>query len=698
MLHNKSGSVIFPIVMAVLLILGALGFSLYRSMTEKANFVNAHANAALLDFAAMEMEAVIFDELGKQLKKSDSSIFKDLLKTATDATELDVSGYNGLWDKKFSFLGKKEFARLSWSSTVKFVNFSGLAGTGKWNDPFEKLCRINVDLDLSIGHIASKKLRKLYQFSRPCKLQRLGLPVVSKFSLFVKNPEKTNGNTEGYNCFENMHDGNPTQANYSGTQKSMPLILFNSTKVGLTDITDAGYVFLGGQEDIELHTTAGNHPDYGESFLFCSMSKPLSSVIVFDMNVLPSTAAFAPAGIQLATSPSTLQGVLGIRSVVFGFYSVNNLGESMNYLDTLSRWFDPSNMVTMNSSFLHIYGSMSNPTPTMVLGRVKRTYARYAKLVARLAGRQDVQGVCWLKNPAPMNNTAGQSLDSWSQVPFPGSLDDKKTGISYSVATAALSMISLFGSPSAPATAWSSYLDYASGLCNEEYNRVYEYVFRKDDDKDFPPSKKTFEAKFGTYQQTGETFALTRKNTGNTLFQSDLNKISTLDLLKDRISIQVRDQAEFDQLFKNDDGSYDLRGQVIKIQGGAFEFPAGAKIHTSGIIAVAGKISLKGGVTCDSKVLLSLVSIGDNITLEGSNEEVQANLVALDGTVVSASKSSIKIKGGVAVNKLSPKDWKYGGQVTYDERFDPIQSSREDTYVVAIADYHDRWKVDQVTK
>lgn len=693
----NSGSVIFTLVMAVLLILGILGFSLYRSMTEKANFVNAHTNAAMLDFAAIEIGAVIFDELGKQLKNPAGDIFKKLLQAATDTTELKISGYDSLWEKKFSFLGKKEFARLSWSSTVKFTEFSGLSGTGKWNDPLEKKCRVTVDLDLSIGHVASRKLRKLYLFSRPCKIQRLSLPVVSKFSLFVKNPEKTQGITDGYNCFENMHDGNPTHANDSSPVKSLPLVLFNSPKLKLADITKAGYVFLGGNDELELHTTGGGHPEYGESFLFCSMGKPISSIVLYDLSSLPSTTGFAAGGVNLCEDP-LLKGVLGIRVAVFGFYAVNNLGETMNYMDSLSRWFDPSNAITMSSSFLHLYGSLANPSPTLVIGRVKRAYARFSKLGVKLENRADFQGLCWLKNPAPMQKSSGQKVETWDMVTFPGTFDDRKTGKSYSLATESLTMPTLFGNPKDPSGAWNAYMDRASGIYSEEYNRIYDYLFRKDEDKEFPPSESSFEKKFGPYLQTGESFSFSRTDPKTALFQGDLNKITSDDLVKDRITIQVKDRKEFEEWFKQSDGTFDLRGQVVKIGDGGLEIPAGAKFVTSGMLVVPGDITVKGALACDEKAVVTLVSLGKDILLQGTNEEIQAHLVALDGTVKSAAKSTLKIKGGMAVKSLSPKDWKAGGTVTYDDRLDPTQTGQESMYAAYIADYHDRWKVEQVLK
>jgi hypothetical protein len=686
--HYRSGGVFFAMILCILLIVGMYAFSLYRSMSAKAVFVNAHSHAALLDFAAMQMEAVIFNELGKQLKNPESQIFADLLLKTTPETET-LALTNSLWKNKFTFLSQKEYQKMGWDATVKFIDFKGLIGTGKWTDPLEKMCRISVELNLSIGHLAARKLRKKYLFSRPCKIQRMALPVVSKFTLFVKEPEKTQAEIPGYNCFENMHDGNPTQNSYSSPEKSLPIVCCNAAKAGQTDLAKAGFVFLGGNDSIELHMTAGTHPDYGESFQFFPIGKTNSSVVVFDLNTAPDTPGFAAAGITL-DSASDLKGALGIRAVVFGFYSVNTSGETMNYEDTLSRWFVPENAVTMNSSFLHLNGSLTSPTPTIVFGKVKRTYARYSKLVVTLSSRTDKQGICWLKNPVTMQTTSGQTVDHWDLVPFPGSFTDKKTSQSYSLSNDVLAMSNLFLS-------WDAYLSCASGLFSEEYNRVNDYLMRAESDKGFPPQEGDFKTKYGSYEITGEALKLVRNDSEIVLFENNLNELTTEDLIKDRTTIEVADQKEFDTFFKTDTTTYDLQGQIIRVKKGPLTFPAGTVIATSGIVSVEGEIVLSGGLQYkDEKSLLTLISKGKNITLSGENVQVQANLIALDGTVKSTSMSRVNLKGGVAVKTLSPKDWKAGGLISYDDRFDPLQMPTEGTYVVQIADYHDRWNIEQV--
>jgi len=333
----------------------------------------------------------------------------------------------------------------------------------------------------------------------------------------------------------------------------------------------------------------------------------------------------------------------------------------------------------------------------MVIGRVKRTYARYSKLVARLEGRTDFQGLCWLKNPLPMQSSTGR-VDSWDQVPFPGTLNDKKTGTSYALSTDTLSMLASFGDPADPSGAWNTYLERSSGLYSEEYNRVYEYLFRKDEDLVFPPSKPSFEEKYGSYQKTGEDYALVRKDLAGQLFRSDLNNLTSEDLLRDRISMEVKNPKEFDETFKDDKGSYDLQGRVILVREGPFDLPSTTKITKSGIIAVNGEIRVKGAVTCEGDAVVTLVSIGKDITLQGSNEEIQASLVALDGTVRSQSKAMLRVKGGLAMKSLATNDWRFGGQVTYDDRIDPCQPQAGSAYVAQIGDYHDRWNMEQALK
>lgn len=676
---SRRGSIIFLIVIGSIIVLGVLGFSLYRSISEKASFVNAHTTSCLMDFAAFEVSNVVFESIGAELANPSGALFKQLVRAGPDDFPVKVSGLDETWAKSFAFSGRKEFAGLSCEIDARFDGYAPLAALSQWKDSREKLCRLDLTIDISLGRRPMRRLGKTYKFGKPCKVMGMTLPVVSKFTLFVSKPEDTSETAEGYNCFENFIDGRPAQST-----KNLPLILFNSPDYRQIDLRKVGYVFLGGDKDLELHVTSGGDSEYGEFFHFFNINKPEIQPPLFSLNTLPDTLAFKQ-DFRLSDSPPTT-AKLGLQGVLFGFYVIDNSNPpaDMNYKNTLEKYFCSANSRRMKSSSLHLFGNIANPSPTIVLGRVKRVYPQYVALTADLDqdGRSD--GILtMLRAPAEYTTSGGTKAALWDTLKLPANFFSKKKNVQ--VGLGSVSMQKIFETE-------KNYLGNSSRLVKEEANRAYDYLL--DQGRKFPPPTQFQTKNYGAYLQTGEDFKLSHLSTGGSIFQGNLKKIDESALLTDRITHVVEDAAQFSAQYLVN-GELDLRGRAVMVKKGPLELPTRLQVSKGGILVVKGEIKVSGGITCETTdVVLTLASFGGDIVLESGNDEVQAFLVALGGTIKPGKLNTpVKIKGGMAVSRLKPTDWPAGARITYDTRYDPSQAG-EEFYTALLADFFETWSVD----
>jgi len=667
------------VILGSIMILGILGFSLYKSISEKAQFVNAHTTSTLMDMAALEMASVIYESIGAEIANTESDLFKKLVKATSTDFPVKVTGLDRKWSDLYTFSGKKEFAGLFSSADVRFDEYTPILATSSWQDPWEKRCNLNLTLEISLGRRPMRRLGKIYRFSRPCKIQSMSLPIISKFTLFIKNPEETNETNEGYNCYENFSDGKATQCS-----KVLPMIVFNTTEYRQLDLKKAGYIFLGGNKEIQLHVTSGGDEQNGEFFQFFNVNKAENQVPVFTITNTPNTAAFTKP-YRLSDSPPQ-NANLAIQAALYGFYSLDSSDppNDMNYKNTLEKYFSSSKSRSMKSSFLHLYGNITNPTPTLVVGKVARVFAQYSALTADLDNDGKHDGILvMLKAPAQYITDNGKSSGFWDLLRLPTIFKSKKKNLEIELFSTSLEKI--FEKE-------DNYEQMASKLVLQDYNKVYDSLI--DQSKKVPPQEHFKAKSYGEYMQTGEKFIINHDD-GRSLYNGNLNKLMTNELLLNRVSLTVEDQEEFDTTFLKN-ANLDLQGQTIYVKKGPLQLPSKVVVVNPGIIAVNGDIKITGEIKrATDHDLLSLVAAGGgNILIEGTNEEIQAYLVALDGTIKpTKSNNKVTIKGGMTVGKLMPADWPSGAQLIYYPGFDPTRNT-ENNYSVIIGDYYEQWAVE----
>lgn len=641
----------------------------------------------------MEMATVIFEGIGKKLADpDDTDLFQPLVSDFSFGTKSIPMGNVCPEGNTFSFTSNKEFAALSINSVKGEFQYEGpLDASSTWQDPYEKTLKIYLELDLSMGKSHLRKLHKLYKFSKPCKVQSLALPVLSKFTFFLQQPEESSdppsesNSKSGYNCLANSLQGSTIAP--GDDEVNAPIVLDNWGTIFNTkdDLAKSGYVYFGGGKEVQLHMTAGT-----EHFQFHNAEPPKMSEGRLEFTPpsnFPTSVTFKDA------DGNSVQGKLKVKGLKYGFYrrDENNPDNDINHNNSLEKYFHSLDGRTKRSSSLHLFGdSSTSPSPTVVVGSASRVFAVMTAIVAETDKGKALFGGSFLQAPAAQSSSNG-TTDFFESLrgSNPGAITLE--GTSYTLESKK-DLKDLFGDK-------ATYEQYNSRLIVEPINLTYDSLVNPDAAKE--PPDPVFKDKFGSNFIDEKAFKMTSGSsaTENTI---DLTLLSSSScLLTDRVSFSVKDQSEFDEnFFDKTSKKLNLKGNVIFVEEGPLELMANSVVENSGIIFVKGDVIFDGGVKCSGgttgKVLFTVVSVGGNIELKGTNEEIQGYLVALDGKVLPQNTSKVKITGGLAVKQLVPKEWKGGAKITYDRRFDITQTDRLAYYTVNIADYFDYWDMEML--
>ncbi len=674
---GRRGSMMLVVVLGVLVVLALLGFSLNSSVGDMINWSTLFSTTLMMDQAALEIATVVFAAVGRAVGDQAGPVYQALVMGPAAGTLPRV------WSEPIALPEAKGVTMTVAGLTLSYAKEADLNPALGWKDPWEKTFRLTLDLTLSGGRSKVRAIRRTYRFVKQGKVQRLALPLLSKFTLYVTSPEPTDETRAGYNCFDNFIDGKRGE-----TSPVMPLAFLHSRErpSGL-DLRRKGWVFLGGDQELQLHVTSGNDPECGEFFQFLNIGKPERSPPMFTFTTVPPTPAFTN-GVRFLDS--AVQAKVSLRGSYFGFYKWDRKeGSDMNFQGVLQRFFGGAEHRTMSSSCLHLLGNFSFPSPTIVVGKVKRVFPYYSGILYEASGEGGSDKfVDVLENPAPLETTAGVIENFWNTVPLT---------LSFSGAAFGRPFIELPPDEVAAETLFRSqeeYLKFASNLMSEPMNRAFDY-FVNDSGK-FPPPEKFAQVTGNPVEMTGEAVTITDPTTGQTLFAGDGRALTTDLLLRDRVSLVFETPAEFAAACLR--GTVlDLQGQVVLVKG-PVSLPRGVTVPTPGVLAARGDIVVQGEVKPCPAGPLTLVAIGGDIVLQTVNEEVWAHLVALDGTVYPATPNPVKIIGGIAVKSLrplNPKGWPGGGTVTYDDRLDPAGRERSRAYTVQLADYYDDFRMER---
>jgi len=451
--------------------------------------------------------------------------------------------------------------------------------------------------------------------------------VIGKFVLFAKkkNSLKINVLTDSTNP-ANFKVTPVLVKNQGSASEQMP-------PVKLRDLLDAqGWIFMGGDAQWSFNATYGGG---GKDFQDAPLRTDLYHYAIDDGT--------------LSTSPSLnyYAAMKGIHSELFDAPG----GDSLK--------LHPDAGARLNSA-LNLFGSASCVTPTVVIGRVTRSFALlqgfYNSSVRKYA-------------PLPYQTEASFNSASWPGNMSSSTVDAIKKHFSNDFKKYALRMCDIISE------------DYNSAnLLLADFGKAGEKTFLIDPDTvsvvfpDFPDLSRmkvnSMPAKF--YKAiVGPAYTLL-DDRGRILFNGDdFSRFYEPGFILHKVGYQYKNFQDFSKKSVDAEKKAMRVSGIIKI-GEGLETDQPIKIAPGGggIIIVDGDIVFRRGVYCPASEPLTFVSLSGNISV-ATAEPVKAALIALSGRV--SLPSSFNIDGLLAAREFFLEDGQQrcSRALTYNRIFDP---------------------------
>ncbi len=511
------------------------------------------------------------------------------------------------------------------------------------------------------------------------------LPVLPRFTLFVREPEVEGTTSPGYNLFANDIHGVPDTGTAGSDDNFLPLVLYNHGDAHPRlhhELGENGWVFLGGSSPVKLNLTSGADYRYGEYFHF--------------YNFMIDEGARQPA--FLSDSPPAFfekphpipggEAKFFLKHVIYGFFTVDRgmPPSDMNRDHVLARWFDFGG--NMRSSSLHLFGSTLAPSPTRVFGEVYQAYPIYTGITVDVDGDGKRDGLVGL---AP-----GVDEGGFDELPTSHPLPHRirhlaRPGEWIELGPGLVAWDRMFPD-------FTAYEEYQSTLVEAEpYNWSVDYIRSKgefpiehpalDPAKDYPnPGTEV------TVRRRADPRGAPGSDTG-VHFQGDLNRFQ-LDDLEKRSLLRYPDAASFLRAHLADGKTLKL-GSHVSIAEGDLELPRKLAVEAGGILWVKGSIRFDG-IDCAEGEHLVLVSRTGSITSEFAEadelEPAEVDLVALEGRVRATDPNRpLQVRGHVAARRFEPGDFQAGGRIVWDPTADPANPDRKRLARLHLADRAESW-------
>ncbi|MBI2943569.1 MAG: hypothetical protein HYY25_05165 [Candidatus Wallbacteria bacterium] len=507
---------------------------------------------------------------------------------------------------------------------------------------------------------------------RPIRIVNMALPVVSKFSLFVRSPDPTDETAAGYNRFANDITGSP-DPNVPASANVHPVVVYSDEEGlgGDDDLDKHGWIFLGGDREVVLNLTSGGEYRFGQYFHFYNFLALDTSRPAAFLNDAP------PPFFQTPHTFAGQQQRFAIKHALYGYFTIDQSRDDpqdMNRDGVLRLYLDTT--TNMRSSTLHLYGSSLEPSPTRVLGRVFHSYPIYSAVTVDVDGDGVRDGVVRMLAAVPEEQFG--DLDTTDALPL--EIPNLSTGGTIGLDPDSMHYSTLFGD-------WEAYSRYMSVLVDREpYNTAADYMRSQGK---FPPDREAFDPA-EDYPNPGTSVEIPGREGESAHFKGDLNRVDGSGF--DRKSVvTVADETEFKQLFL--DATAQLRlGGVVRIASGDLSLPEGLRVVDGGAVLCAGTITVDRVTTPDDQVL-SLCSLEKDVVASFGGK-IQASLVALKGRLRSGLRSrELELEGSLAVDRLAADEFPAGGRVVFDPRLDPTRPESKELYRVYMADRALEWRL-----
>jgi len=496
--------------------------------------------------------------------------------------------------KTYIDLGKNPFIKIykdkyrgsfsmeaSFTALTKF-QFPKSAALRSLPDPKEGFGTILVEVVTSY-----KGIRRYMKEVREYKLVNIIPPVYSHFTLFVRDAGK-DGQPLKYNTILCSDEGRCVS-------DIKPLLLNNGSSYSLP-LENRGWIFFGGGK-LVLKLGQG-YDDCGEAYH-----------LIQD-----------PTRVDLPTDEFV------IVNRYTGFWDELKNEENIT-----------GKVKDFRSSYFKLFSDEKDPSLTLVLGDVYRTFIRFAAVFEVINGK--------IFNPAILPwvppDTDGTSLPISEKLEI--LLEDYK-----------------------------NYSKYMTNIVISPYNNSFDFLYGlklESRPQTSPPEylKSEFKSVFDQSTQFYPNDGKVNLSSGleKDYFTGDLNSADITDYFMNRAGMVFNSEDDLKNYLKN------TGGQVcgIYLVKSGLDLTAINKLTGGGIIIADRDIALS---KLESDLPLSFVSLNGDISLAGELSNI--SVTAVNGKITSSHP--ISVKGFIACAKFNPEDNKQGGSIVYAPDFNP----RSDNY------------------
>ena len=669
------------VVLGVLIVVSIFAFSmkfLASHATHKARRVAAQKGAMLL---ARSARAFALAQIYEGLADYDSPIYQKLVNknlTNGDAIPLDIASLTSLAEeyKQGSVDLSVTIASISQLDPIKLTKTTG------GSDEVERKAILKIVPMAMVDGVSYS-----FEETRQVKIINLVPGILGKFSLFVQQCDAN------YNKYAANINGEPDDRVSS---PHYPVILKNGgeldegKQISTTDLDGwkrRGFIYLGGGTTV-LNLTAGNHEAFGENFHFFNIDSllepksqipsyfdpdpsgqfsnppinvwnPISQLSTLPQNALPPDGLFAP------------EFTFWIKHLVSGFYTKEDPENSdMNVDGRLAVHFPtPSSPGVPNpqmmSSVLHLFGTRSNPSPTLVLGNVFRRYADYSAIVMDATNDKVRDAILTYLNESTGAMPAQRSV---IQSSLDSELGPNKPIV---IDTTVFSCEALFAGA-------GGYTEKMCQIFQEPYLRSHDYLYHRNS-TNFYPQSSTFPGPANSLAAATSTFTLSLDASlgrSEPFFEEGVLSDLPMEFLLSKCVVKVEDCREFSAHFLNETIlNLDTAVLIKEAKDGKYEFPAEVRIEKGGIIVFEkGNVSL-GRISTIPGVddFLIIVALNGNIVIDNSfSGAMKASLFAPKGEIILKNPTiPLDVRGSVVVKRLPADCLQAGGKIVYNTQTDP---------------------------
>ncbi|MBU1106048.1 MAG: hypothetical protein KKB51_05210 [Candidatus Riflebacteria bacterium] len=358
-MNTRKGSVLITVlIILVIVFLVGIGFSRFSSSIRSQT--NRSGEVRLSEMTVQALSVTAFNKIQFDLlsaKPSDDGRLKKILassKPYLKETNLDLGkgepDYSGIGNALSEPLKEQGGFSCTMHYSVDSKDFVA-AGSG---DAREKKGFIRLRINTTY-----KKLEDEFLFACPVKVSSSWIPLLSKFNLFIDNPE-TDVNKWRFNIVKTKPDGDLLP----GSPK--PIVLYNGFKLAGNDMmrvenylsNRVGWVYFGSDHPSILNLAQGTNA-MGEFFqLYETWDTSMGQFIGFYET---SYHSYENKGVN---------GVVATVQWDKGIADEKRAGVPTHWLNVIKGTPDEGKMIS--NSIFRLYGIDKSQSPTLVLGKVFR--------------------------------------------------------------------------------------------------------------------------------------------------------------------------------------------------------------------------------------------------------------------------------------------------------------------------------------